>query len=314
MPAHGRLVAPDSSVTGGRIALYALMVTIWGSSFFFTSLALRSFNPLLLVELRLILAGAVLGLFVMMARRSLPRTWVMWWHFIVLGAIGIALPLSLLTWAQVWVPSSMAIVLSSTTPVFVFLISAVILKKERFRLTKMLGISLCFGGVVLLTFDGGGFEGSVIWPIVVVVASAIYAIANVYVRVFVSHVDPMVVAFLQMSFGALWMIPVTTLTGSWVIDAVGPISVVALLELGILGSGFAYVLFFFFIRTWGSTATSLNTYLQPVVGVLLGVAVLGERMSSASWVALGVIVLGIGTFGWTSLRDRRGRLPTRTGS
>lgn len=301
---RGGRLATSEGVTPGRVGLYALMTTIWGSSFFFTAIALRAFNPFLLVQLRIVLATIVLGIFVAATRRRLPTSGRIWMHFVVLGFVSIAFPYALLTWAQVWVDSSTAIVLSSTTPIFVFLFATFVTRTERFEVLRLVGIVVAFAGVILLTSGGGGSSGW-FWPMVIVFTSAVYAVANIYTRTFVSSVDPMVTALLQLGFGSLWLAPVTTLTGSWHVEDPGILPILAVLELGLLGSAFAYVLFFFFIKTWGSTATSINTYLQPVVGVLLGVVVLGERPTPLGGVALAVIVVGVALFGWSGIRRLR---------
>lgn len=143
----------------------------------------------------------------------------------------------------------------------------------------------------------------------IVATSLMYATANVYTRRFVSDVHPLLVAFLQISFGALWLTPVVIITESWWLTGqVQPVSVLALLELGILGSALGYVLFFDFIATLGSTATSLSTYLQPVVGIALGVAILGERPDPVAWIGIGVVLTGVAVFGGSSiLRNARHR-------
>ncbi|MGC3955898.1 MAG: DMT family transporter [Propionicimonas sp.] len=298
----------DDAVTPGRIGLYALMTAIWGSSAFFTALALPAFNPFLLVVLRIGIGAVVLGTLVAALRVPLPRQRGLWGHFALLGLISIALPFSLVTWAQVWVDSSMAVVLSGTTPIFVFLLSTVVFRTERLRPVSAAGIVVCFLGVVLLTSGGSGTDGGWFWPLVLVVASGIFAVGNVYTAAFVSGVQPLVVAFLQLGFGTVWLIPVVTLTGSWRVERAGAIELLAVLELGVLASTVAYVIFFYFIRTWGSSATSLNTYLQPVVGVLLGVAVLGERPTPLGWLGFVVIVAGVLLFGLSRLIPRSGQL------
>ncbi|MFT4050646.1 MAG: DMT family transporter [Microbacterium sp.] len=297
--------SPGELVTPGRVALYALMVVIWGSSFFFTVVALPSFNPFLLVQLRMMMASLILGAVVWISRRRLPRAKALWGHFVVLGFLGIAWPYCMLTWAQLWVPSSTAIVLSSTTPIFVFLFATLVARNEVFDGQRMLGVFVAFAGVVLLTSAGVGGGGSWFWSAVIVFSSIVYAAANIYTRTFVSSVDPIVTAFLQLGMGTLWLLPMTTLTGSWYVQDLTMTALIAVLELGVLGSGFAYVLFFFFIRTWGSSATSLNTYLQPVVGVLLGVVVLHERPTPVEWLSLGIIAVGVLLFGTATLRPVR---------
>lgn len=301
-------IRPASEITPGRIGLYALMTVIWGAAFFFTALALKSFSPILIVQLRTLMATACLGMVVLATRRRLPRGGRLWFHFVVLGLISIALPYTLLTIGQVWVSSSTAIVLSSTSPIFVFLLGIFVFRSERFDLRRLFGIVVAFIGVVMLTTGGRIGSDSVFWSVVIVLTSGVFATANLYTRTFVSSVDPMVTALLQLGFGALWMLPVTTFTGSWQVEDPSLLSILALLELGTIGTAATYVMFFYFIRTWGSTATSLNTYLQPVVGVLLGVLILGERPSLLGWAALAIIGCGVALFAWASLRGRAGAL------
>ncbi len=92
-------------------------------------------------------------------------------------------------------------------------------------------------------------------------------------------------------------------SGTFQIGAPSPISVLAILELGFAGSALTYLLFFHFIHLWGSTAASLNTYFQPLVGVTLGVLVLGDRVSPSGWLSLATVLCGVIIFGAGSLRS-----------
>jgi drug/metabolite transporter (DMT)-like permease len=275
--------------------LFVLMFSIWGSSFFFTALALRSFNPLLLPLLRMSIATVVLAGLVAVQRRPLPRRRIVYLHVAVLGAVNIAIPYVFLTWAQTHVASSMAIVLSATTPIFVFLFSWLIVRTESFRPLRGLGLLLAFAGVAILAGLRGAGGG--IWPMVIIACSMVFAAGNVYTRRFLAGVDPMMIAFLQIAAGTLGLFLIAAAGGALHWGAVQPISLAALLELGLLGSAFAYVLFFHFIQRWGSTAASLNTYLQPITGLALGVCVLGETMTLRTWVALAIILTGVLLFG-----------------
>ncbi|MFT3969251.1 MAG: DMT family transporter [Micropruina sp.] len=306
--------AATGPVTPGRIALYALMTTVWGSSFFFTALALRAFTPFQIVFVRMLIATLILGGVVALLRPRWPRTAALWGHFALLGLMSIALPYTLLTWAQVWVSSSTAIVLSSTTPVFVFLIATLGLRTETFGVTRLVAVSIAFGGVALLTLANPAGSSNLFWSVIIVVTSANYAAANVYTKRFVSDVHPLLVAFLQIGFGTVWLLPVLLFTGEWQLPTdAGLIPWLSLLELGVLGSAFGYVMFFYFIGTWGSTITSLNTYLQPLVGIALGVLVLGERPGWQAWLGIGIVLAGVALFGISTFRTAVGRRSVRAG-
>ena len=282
----------------GQYALFGLMSTLWGSNFLFTSFALKSFDPLLIVSARMVLASLTLGIALAIRGTPLPREPGPYKHFALLGLLNIALPYSLITVAQLYVNSSSSVVLSSTTPIFVFIISCFVMKTEKFTLAKGIGLALSFIGILALKASqdtAGGKAG--IWPLAIVFCSVLYASGNVYSKRFVSKIDPMVVAFMQIAFGAICLLPVTFLSGQFRVGQPGFLSILSILELGIPGSAVTYLLFFHFIRAWGSTPTSLNTYLQPAVGLFLGVFVQKESMSASAWMSLGLILGGIAIFG-----------------
>lgn len=285
-----------------RLLLFGGMTLIWGTNFFFTAIALSSFSPSLLVLLRMTMGALVLGLAVLVGKRSLPRTPALWWHLVVLGLIGIAVPYTVAAWALLWVDTSTGVALSSTSPIFVFLIATTVMRTESFSTLRLLGVITAFAGIVLLMADEASSSSDWFWSAIMVGTSVTFAIASVYAQQFLVVVDPLVIAFLQLAFASLLLLPVVMLDPTIWIDPT-PLGVIALVELGVLATAIAYVIFFYFIRTWGSTATSLNTYLQPVVGVFFGVSLLGERLTPRSWLALAIIVGGVAVFGWATIRQ-----------
>ncbi|MGC4028819.1 MAG: DMT family transporter [Steroidobacteraceae bacterium] len=287
------------------IGLYILMFSIWGSSFFFTAIALRGFNVMSLAALRMSLAALALGVLVRIFRLPLPRESRVWRHLLVLGVFNIGVPYLLLIWAQLYVPSSAASVLSATTPLFVFLFSWLIARTETFGALRALGLLLAFAGVVLLNSGkhaAAGGEG--IWPLVIVLSSVFFAAGNVYTRRFLTHIHPLVLAFLQIGIGALCLLAAALFAGQLSLGRPLLLPWLALMELAFAGSALTYVLFFHFIGRWGSTTTSLNTYFQPIVGLSLGVLVLREAITPLGWIALGVILLGVALFGLGTVRRR----------
>ncbi|GAA4915053.1 drug/metabolite transporter (DMT)-like permease [Nonomuraea thailandensis] len=280
--------------TARDYGLYAVMTSIWGASFFFTAIALRSFNPYMIVLIRMALAAAALGIVLRVRGLAVPRDRRLLGHLALLGAFNIALPFTLLTAAQQHVTSSTAVVLSATTPVFVFLIASLVTRAERFSASRLAGIVIAFFGMAALS--GGSAAGGA-WPLAVVASSAIFAIGNVYTRTHLPHLDPAVIAYGQLTAATLWLVPATALTGNLSAGRPALLPVLAVVELGLLASAAGYLLYFRFILRWGSTAASVNTYLQPFVGLLLSVLVLDEAMSARQWGALAVILLGLLTFG-----------------
>lgn len=290
------------------LVVFVLLTTAWGSSYFFTALALESFTPFFIVYLRVAIGTALAGVIVVLLRLRLPRWGWVYAHYFVLGLISIALPFVLVTEAQVHVHSSMAAILISTSPLFVFLISWLWRRNEKPTLEKIVGLVLCFGGVIALygsqgvaQFDSGG------WTVVILTVAALFAVGNIYTKTFLTGTHPVVLAFLQVGAGLLCLTPVVFFARSpETVPSVA--SILAVVELGAIASAAAYVMLAYLIQTWGSTAASMNTYLQPVVGVALGVLVLGEALPFGAWLSVALIVVGIVIFGIDAYRSGGRRL------
>lgn len=300
----------------GQVLLYALMCAVWGSSFFFTRMALSSFNPVTIPALRMTIATLALAVLVAIRRLALPRSPVMWGHLLVLGAFNIALPYVLLTWAQTRVNSSTASILSATTPLFVFLFAWLIARTERFNALRAIGLLLAFAGIAMLYGLERGLGSDIgPWSLVIVLCSGFYAAGNVYTRRFVTGVHPFVVALLQVGIGAAILVIAGLATRTLTIPLPNWPAFLSVLELGLAGSALTYLLFFHFIQLWGSTATSLNTYFQPLVGLTLGIVVLHEGLNPMGWLALSVVLLGVTLFGLgsTLFRRRLAADPARNG-
>ncbi|TYB54401.1 DMT family transporter [Nonomuraea sp. PA05] len=302
--------------TARDYGLYAVMTSIWGASFFFTAIALRSFNPYMIVLGRMALAAVVLAVVVRVRGLAVPRDRRLLGHLALLGAFNIALPFTLLTVAQEHVTSSTAVVLSATTPMFVFLIASLVTRAEPFSLPRLAGIAVAFLGMTALSAgpEAGPAAGSMaygLWPLAVVASSAIFAAGNVYTRAHLPHLDPAVIACGQLTAATLYLGPATVLTGNFSLARPALLPVLAVVELGLLASAAGYLLYFRFILRWGSTAASVNTYLQPFVGLLLSVLVLDEAMGAGQWLALAVILLGLLTFGFGPALVSRARARSR---
>jgi drug/metabolite transporter (DMT)-like permease len=311
LEATGPVVRLHPQVSAAQLALYAVMVVVWGASFFFTAIALRGFSAVQIVFLRMAIATTVLAVVLAVRKPPWPRSRATYGHFAFLGAANIAVPYLLLTWAQLHVNSSTASILSATTPLFVFLMSWLVAGTERFNPLRGIGIIVAFLGLASF-YDAGKPLDAGIWAFAIVLCSMIFAAGNVYTKRFVGGVHPLVTAFLQVGIGATYLLLFAWPHGDLQFREPPLLSVLALIELGTFGSALTYLLFFHFIQTWGSTATSLNTYFQPLVGLSLGVVVLGDTVPPREWIGLGVTLLGILIFGSaTYLAMRRGMATAR---
>lgn len=310
----GKSAAPlslprEALARGAQVALFLTMAGIWGSSYFAITLGLRSFSPMAIVALRMGIATLILGLLMVVTRTALPRGARTYVRLAVLSVANVTIPFAMISEAERYVNATLASVLSSTTPLFVFLIASALLADEHFTVGRSVGIAIAFGSVVYLLSQSSEAAGlnSALAEAVIVGSSIIFAGGNVYSRATLGEVNPLVAALLQSAFAFASAVLLAVCFGHPMWRDLQVSSVLAVVWLGVAASALSYVLYFHFIRTWGSTRTSMNTYLQPVMGVLLGVLVLKNHLGSRVWASSGVTVLGVLYFGWATYRMQRGQ-------
>jgi drug/metabolite transporter (DMT)-like permease len=274
--------------------LFLLLGFMWGSSYLFIKIGVvAGLQPLTLITGRLLIGALLLAFVVGVAREPLPRGVRAYAKLSVLGFFGIALPFYLITWAEGSVDSALAAVLVSPVPIFVIPFAALLLRDERLSPAKLLGMLVGLVGVALLVGFDPASIGSADFTaeLALVGATVSYAFAGVYARKFITGYRPMIPALFEVTT-ALVMIGVLAFVFEKPFAA--PItfdSVLAVVWLGLLGSGLAFVIFFRLINRWGATRTSLVAYLMPVWGIVLGAAVLSEPVT-VERVAGTVLVVG----------------------
>src|SRR5215212_1838434 len=123
----------------------------WGSSYLFIKIGVdNGLQPFTLITFRLLIGFALLATVVAFAREPLPREPRMYGHLFVMGVINIAIPFSLITYAEQTVDSSLAAVISGAVPLFVIVIAAIFLKGETVTINRVIGLAVGFVGVATL--------------------------------------------------------------------------------------------------------------------------------------------------------------------
>lgn len=291
--------------------LFLLLGFLWGSSYIFIKIGVEAgLTPFILVSLRLLIGFALLAVVVGIAREPLPRSPRMYGHLVVLGAFSVAIPFTLITWAERSVDSTIAATITSAVPLFVIMFAPLVLRDEPITLNKLVGVGIGLAGVAILVgFDPSALSGgSRAAELALIGATASYAIGGVYARRMVHGLRPMIPALFQVFF-AFVMVTVLAFIFEKPMDA--PITLetgFAVVWLGALGSGLAYLVFFRLLRSWGATRTTLVAYLLPIVGIALGALVLREAIDAGLLIGTALIVGGIGVvnsrFGTTPLFSR----------
>ena len=277
--------------------LFVLLGFFWGSSYLFIKIGVDAgLQPFTLVSLRLLIGLALLAVVVAVAREALPSEPRMYGHLAVMGFFSVALPFSLITWAEQHVDSSLAAVLTGAVPIFTIPIAALLLADERVTTNRLLGVLFGLVGVaVVVGFDPASLMGGALLPeLALIGAAASYALGGVYARRMVHGLRPMIPALLQVAFALVMVaIPALALERPWA-SSFTVEALVAVAWLGLLGSGLAYLVFFRLLGRWGATRTTLVAYLLPIWGIVLGALVLSEPIDARLVAGTALVIGGIG--------------------
>lgn len=268
---------------------------MWGSSYLFIKLAVDDFGTFTLVALRLIVGGLFLWSALRVTGTPIPRGRRVYEHLLVMAVINIVVPFALITWAEQTVDSSLAAILTSPVPLFAIVLSAIFLRDEPMRVNGVAGLLVGFIGVVVITSRGldGTDDSPLAGQLALLGATFSYAAGAVYARRNVRGLPAIIPAVFQVTFAAIiTTVLAIALERPW--EARPDLQAVfAILWLGILGSGFAYLFVFRLFKSWGATRTTLVAYLLPIVGIVLGFLVLSEPVDARLIVGTGLVIAGV---------------------
>jgi drug/metabolite transporter (DMT)-like permease len=291
--------------------VFAALGFAWGSSYLFIKIGVETLTPFTLVASRTAIGAAVLGAVLWISRERLPRTRSAYGHMLVVAVLGIALPFSLITWGEQTIDSGLAAILNGSVPLFAIVLAAIVLTDEPITLNRLVGLLVGFGGVVMITSPSfsSGLGGSVPGELALIGASVSYAAAGVYARHTVRDLPPLTSAFLEVGLAFLVVVILAFGLENPLSTHVEASTILAVSWLGLIGSGLAFLGFFFLLGRWGATRTSTIAYVLPVVGIALGVTVRQETVSLPVLAGMVLIIGGVALansgFGHRRLIGRR---------
>lgn len=276
--------------------LVATLALLWGSGFFWIKISLTGLSPFQLTFARLALGAVVLGVIVAARRLALPRSRYMWGHLTVAALISNALPYTLFAVAEQTVPSSLAGTANATTPLWAALFAYVTARSDRpFSAARITGVLVGFvGALILLSPWNVSDIGSAVGVLLSLGAAFSYGLSYVYQGRYVTNrgYSPLVLAFGQLCASSI-LLALTLPFGEYSVPRLTGTVIVAILALGILGTGAAYVINYSLITTEGPTAASVVTYLVPVISVALGATFLAEPTGPSLLGGGALILLGV---------------------
>ena len=262
------------------IVLYLALGIVWGCSFIFIKLGLEFLTPFGVAFVRCALGAATLLAWARYKKIALPKSRKIWLHLWVVSLLLNVIPGVFFALAETEVTSILAGIINAVTPLMTLLAIALVTRDEKPKFYQVLGILIGFIGVLTVLGVWKGLGENPLWAIFVLLAAVTcYGFSFPYSRRFIlpHKIQPESMAAAQVTTGAFTLLPFFLYDGiSQTAYLPGP--VFAMIALGVLGSGFAYIWNFKIMTIAGSAIASSVTYLTPVVAVIVGVIFLKERL------------------------------------
>jgi drug/metabolite transporter (DMT)-like permease len=263
-------------VKPANLAWLVALAALWGGSFLFMRIAAPLFGGAQMTGIRLAIAAMTLTIIVRTWRKPLFKA-ADWRFYVFVGAFNSALPFLLFAWAAQTLGASFLSILNSMTPICGALVSTVWLR-TRVTPSLILGLLLGVAGVaVVVAGEGAHYPDArdIALPVAACLfATLCYAVSGTYVRVTAATIEPM-----SGANGCLWFATLCLLPVVWLVPPLAeptPVAWAALIVLGAICTGAAYIVYFRLLQEEGPVRTLSVAFLVPVFGVLWGVLFLDE--------------------------------------
>ena len=271
-----------------------LLAGLWGSSYVALKIAVAEIPPVTVIALRVTIAALVLAALLRVRNERLPRDASTWRALLVQSFFSATAPWCLLAWSAQRIDASLAGVLNSTSPIWVFFITALLTRHEPLTLLKFVGAAGGLLGVaIMIGWAPAQASGADVWGQLGAVASAmLYACAAVWGTRY-SGASVFAVTAGTMIWSSACLIPLSlVLEQPWTLRP-STQAMLAVIYLGVVTTALALLLYFRLVRTLGSLGVASQAYLRAGWSVLLGVVLLGEAFTLQLLIGLAAIVVAV---------------------
>lgn len=276
------------------VADFILLAAIWGSSFLFMRMSVVEFGALPTAALRVAIASAFL-VPLMLWRGLGPQLRRHWKSILLIGTINSGIPFALFAFSLLSITTGLSAILNATVPLFGAIVAWVWLN-DRLNASRVLGLAIGFLGVGMLAWDKAGFRpeashlGAVLAVLACLGATVCYALAACAAKRYLTGLSPLVTATgsqlgatIGLALPAAWL---------WPAQLPGAQAWLALLVVGVLCTGVAYILYFRLIESVGPARAVAVTFGVPVFAIFYGALFLSEPVTPWMLVCGTVIICG----------------------
>lgn len=309
--------APVRQLDFRVIGAFALIYFVWGSTFLAIRYALVSLPPFFLIGFRSTGAGALLFGWVLLKGGERLR-WQDWRSAAVGGVLFFVFGHGSLSWAEQHVSSGLAAVVLALIPIWVVLLDWLRPGGTRPGWPILLGVAIGFAGLVAMvgldSLSGGGTL-DVFATVVLALSALAWATGTLYSRYHKLNASPAATSAMQLLIGGGLLLIIGTLSGEWPVLLAKPIAMQSIMALGyliVVGSVITFSAYIWLLRVVSPASVATYAYVNPLVAVLLGWALAGERLTAQTLFGAAIVIAGVVII--TSYQQRQGAKERGQGS
>lgn len=284
------------------LAAFVAVAVFGGINAIAVKVSVRELEPFWSAGLRFVVAGLLLGAFVLATRRAFPRGRslagaVLYGSIAFSGSFGLIYP------ALREVPAATAMVFIALVPLETFAL-AILHRQEHFRLQGLVGALISLAGVLLVVSDQVGAAVPIGWMVVILIGTLFIAEGSIVLKA-IPRADAYATNGIAMLTGGAILVALSAVAGeAWMLPAL-PATWLSMAYLVILGSIALFGLYVYALRRWTASAVSYTTLLMPLVTIPIGALLLAEPVSVQFLLGASISVVGIYVGAFLTLRPRR---------
>jgi len=267
----------------------------WGLGYLFVKVGEKSIPPVTEMVGRSLVATIALVILCLLLKRNLLGPLRKYKAFMLFSVLGVTIPWLGIAFSEEYISSGLAAAMASSMPLFTFLITALIIKTERFTIYGIAGLMVALIGLVLVIGLDRifGHSSTLLGVLIILGAFLSYATNGILVPIYAKDVDPFVTTTYAIGFGAVILIILAFILEEPTMTVLNTEDVLSLIGLGVISTAFGFSGFYLLIKRAGPFFTSLLGYLAPVFGIIAGVVFLHEKIDALQIAGIILVLLGI---------------------
>ena len=263
-----------------------------GSTFLFINIAVKEVSPVVIAALRALISAFICWIVMRAYGVRLPRIWQGWRPLLLLGVLTCAIPFGTVAWGQQHIESGMGGILFGTMPILAVLLAPLLLAEETFTRRALIGGVVGFAGIILLMGPSvvANAGDQILGIVVTFLGPMSHTLGAIYTRR-QTDLNPRAMVTGSMIFGSVALVPLSFAVESPLTLSPGMGAIAAIIATGVF-TGTGFCMYFLVISRVGAMRSSLVPLFFPVVAVVLGAVVLGERLPIEAFIGLALILAG----------------------